>query len=120
MGEISLKTKKNFKIAKKCPFCPMTKYAYVYKRWFGLLRHVELEHLFVGKRDSTYSNSWAYKKSSWKDGVLLFIRVWLVKYSDYYDIDISSPEECEQMLYAYVTDNPSFRLPEPKKVVRRR
>lgn len=113
MGEITIKIRKNFRIEKKCPFCPDRKSSYVYKTWFGLLRHVEEDHLFVNRRSASFENCWANSKHFWKEGNLIFIRIWLVKYSDWYDIDIKYPEECEQLLFSYVTDNPSFRLPTP-------
>lgn len=110
------KYEKNFKISKKCPFCPQTKWSYVYKRWFGLLRHVECEHLFIGQKSkATFSSSYYKNKYLWKPGMPIFIRIYKVKYAEYYDYDISSPEECYELLYAYVTDNPSFRIPEKKK-----
>lgn len=94
---------------KTCPFCPQVYYSYIYKTWIGLLRHVQSEHLRVLSRDRGYHCTWTSKGEQWKNGDLIYIRVYDVRYSKYHDIDIKSPEECEKLLYLYVTDNPSFR-----------
>lgn len=94
---------------KLCPFCPQVSYGYKFKTWCGLLRHVHNEHLRVMTRNRGYANSWVYNGEKWKQGSLIYIRIYDSKYSKYHDIDIKSPEECEKLLMAYVTDNPSFR-----------
>lgn len=98
---------------KLCPFCPQDKYRYFYKTWCGLLRHVQSEHLKITSRSRGYENSWAWASTSegkkWKPGCLIYIRVYDVLYSEYHDLNIKSPEQCEKLLMAYVTDNPSFR-----------
>jgi hypothetical protein len=94
---------------KLCPFCPQKSYGYHFKTWCGLLHHVHREHLKVISRERGYENSWYVKGDKWKAGQLIYIRVYDVPYSKYHDLDIKSPEECEKLLYAYVTDNPSFR-----------
>ena len=101
--------KKVPRFSKLCPFCPQAKYRYSYKTWDGLLRHVHSEHLKVISRDRGYENSWFTKGDKWKPGNLIYIRVYDVLYSKYHDLDIKSPEECEKLLMAYVTENPSFR-----------
>lgn len=98
----------NFTISKKCPFCPEKDYAYIYKRWFGLVRHVQNNHLKVTDRSRGFVNS--YLTQGWKKGNLIYIRVYKSLYGKYFDIDIKHPEECMKMLYYYVTGNPSFRI----------
>jgi hypothetical protein len=97
------------KFNKLCPFCPKENCSYKFKTWIGLLRHVYREHLKVLSRDRGYQNSWFLMGDEWKPNDLIYIRVYEQRYSKYYDIDIKSPEECEQFLLNYVTDNPSFR-----------
>jgi hypothetical protein len=94
---------------KLCPFCPQVSYGYHFKTWNGLLHHVHKEHLRVIKRSSAYENSWYFRGEKWKAGQLIFIRIYDVFYSKFHDLDIKSPEECEKLLYAYVTDDPSYR-----------
>jgi hypothetical protein len=94
---------------KLCPFCPQVQYRYSYKSWNGLLRHVKREHLRVNSKHRGYDYTWDYKGKTWKPGDLIYIRVYDILYSNFYDFDIKSPEECEELLMAYVTDNPSFR-----------
>ena len=70
---------------------------------------MQIEHLRIISKDRGVGNSWNYKGSEWRKGNLIYIRVFDVLYSEYHDIDIQSPEECEKLLIAYVTDNPSYR-----------
>lgn len=99
---------KNFLISKKCPFCPQPDYAYTYKRWYGLLRHVQTNHLKVKTRKRGFGNS--YFGQGWEKGQLIYIRIYKSLYGKYFDIDILNPEICFKMLYYYVTNNPSFRI----------
>lgn len=99
----------NFKINKLCPFCPQAKYAYFFKTWNGLLRHVERDHLRVISKQRGFEYSWWRRGIDWKEGDTIYIRAYLVKYSKFYDFDIKNKEECYQLLYWYVTDNPSFK-----------
>lgn len=101
--------KRTLKFNKLCPFCPQAQYKYYYKTWDGLLRHVHKEHLKVISRNRTYENSWDSFGYKWKLGKLIYIRIYDVLYSKYHDMDIESPNVCEKLLLAYVTDNPSFR-----------
>lgn len=100
----------NFNIDKVCPFCPVTPYAYHYKRWYGLLRHVFEQHLRVFSKKRGFEYSWRSRGApEWKKGDLIYIRIWEIKYSKCYDIEIKNKEECERFLYWYVKDNPSFK-----------
>jgi hypothetical protein len=101
--------KRVLRFNKLCPFCPQAQYRYYYKTWDGLLRHVHREHLKVISRDRGYENTWHYRGNKWKPGQLIYIRTYDVLYSKYHDMDIESPEICEKLLTAYITDNPSFR-----------
>jgi len=101
--------KKNFQINNPCPFCLLRNYSYKYKNWYGLLRHIHRFHLKIKNRNRGFENSWWNIGSLWKSGDLIYIRVWTKEFSEYYDIEIKSPQECERALYWYVTNNPSFR-----------
>lgn len=101
--------KRVLRFNKLCPFCPQTQYRYYYMTWNGLLRHVHREHLKVISRDRGYENTWNYRGNKWKPGQLIYIRIYDILYSKYHDMDIESPEICEKLLMAYITDNPSFR-----------
>jgi len=95
--EIKIKKEETFPIdpPKQCPFCPRRSYAYKFKTFHGLLKHIAGEHC----------RSYTIKKLKW-------IRVYESLYDKWEDIPINSWNHVVELTRAYCKGklNPSLRM----------
>lgn len=92
---------KNIKIRKRCPFCPLKKYSYVFKTYHGLYRHIWRWHVIDVKG-----------KHRWEpdQGEPAGIRAYRVKYSKFRDFKVSGKAHVDALIDAYIKgQNPSLR-----------
>lgn len=97
---------RKLKKSKPCPFCPKSKWAYLYRTYNGMFRHVLQEHVY----DDHKKPAWfVYTPDYTKKFYVRIYKVFPISFTDY---ELKGKEQLEAYMESYCFDNvfnPSLR-----------